>query len=468
VRTTPFSNSIEKGGDEESLHFGTRENSHGLFIHGCSLSLSSTKYVTTIDEPGSISINNTYSSKINTTTFIGGPTMPIVKLDTEFIQKQLLSLKGKRTEYCSVELPGFLVEVRSSSPGQGTYYVRYKDAAAKTRYVKIGRTTEISLNAAIKKAKAVKAEIALGADPRQELTARKAMPTFASFFIDMYMPYVEPRKRTAAKDLEYFRLRLDKAFGHLKLNQITRHQVQLFQNSLLQDEKLAPATCNHYVKLLKHALNLAVDWEILEKNPLGRIPLLDESDNKLERYLDDEELKRFVDVLHNDANRNVCNILLLALNTGCRIGELLSLLKSDVDLPNNIIRIRSCNSKSKRSRVVPLSSGALTILRQQMQLTPEFAPVFVSPTGKNYTTTSKVFGRLRNKANLPNLRIHDLRHNFASALVNDGRTLLEVGQILGHLDLKSTKRYSHLNSKTLEEAANCASDRINNVMEKVP
>jgi integrase len=213
-------------------------------------------------------------------------------------------------------------------------------------------------------------------------------------------------------------------------------------------------------------LNLAVDWEIINKNPLSRIPLLDESDNKLERYLNDVELKRFLEVLHNDANRNVCNILLLALNTGCRIGELLSLMKSDVDLPNKIIRIRSCNSKSKRSRVVPLSSGALTILRQQMQLTPDLEPVFVSPTGKNYTTISKVFNRLRIKADLKKLRIHDLRHNFASALVNDGRTLLEVGQILGHLDLKSTKRYSHLNAKTLEEAANCASDRIDNVMEK--
>jgi site-specific recombinase XerD len=393
--------------------------------------------------------------------------MPIVKLDSDFIQNKLISPEGKkRIEYCSADLPGFLVEVRYSSPKQGTYYVRYKDDTSTTRYVKIGRTTEISLNVAIKKAKAIKADIALGADPRKEINAKKAVPTFAKFFLEMYMPYVEPRKRTAAKDLEYFNLRLCKAYGQAQIDKITRHHVQMFQNKLLQDEKLAPATCNHYVKLLKHALNLAVDWEIIEKNPLSRIPLLDESANKIERYLDDEELKRFVDVLRNDSNRNVCNILLLALNTGCRIGELLSLSKSDVFLQDSYIRIRSENSKSKHSRVVNLNSGALTILHQQMQTSPELEPVFVSPSGKNYTTISKVFNRLRNKANLPNLRIHDLRHNFASALVNNGRTLLEVGQILGHLDLKSTKRYSHLNSKTLEEAANCASDRIDNVMGK--
>jgi len=390
--------------------------------------------------------------------------MPIVKLTQDFIENELQNSRNAKTiQWCSEELPGFLLELRQK---QGTYYVRYKDDAAKTRYVKIGRTTDITLADARKKAKSLKAEISLGADPRKEINAKKAVPTFAKFFLEMYMPYVEPRKRTAAKDLQYFNLRLNKAYGHMRLNQITRHHVQMFQNSLLQDEKLAPATCNHYVKLLKHALNLAVDWEIIEKNPLARIPLLDESANKIERYLDDKELKRFVDVLNNDSNRNVCNILLLALNTGCRIGELLSLLKSDVDLTNKIIRIRACNSKSKHSRVVPLNSGALTILRQQIQLSPDFEPVFVSPSGNNYTTIFKVFNRLRNKSNLPKLRIHDLRHNFASALVNSGRTLLEVGQILGHLDLKSTKRYSHLNAKTLEAAANCASDRIDNVMGK--
>lgn len=102
------------------------------------------------------------------------------------------------------------------------------------------------------------------------------------------------------------------------------------------------------------------------------------------------------------------------------------------------------------------------VQRQSLDL----EPVFVSPSGKNYTTISKVFNRLRKKADLPKLRIHDLRHNFVSVLVNSGRTLLEVRQFLGHLNLKSTKRYSHLNSKTLGEAANCASDRIDNLMGK--
>jgi hypothetical protein len=82
-----------------------------------------------------------------------------------------------------------------------------------------------------------------------------------------YFPHVATRKRTAAKDEEYFRLRLKAAFGHKRLNQITRREIQLF-HSRLRDEGLAPATCNHYLKLLKRALNLAIQWDIVEKNPV--------------------------------------------------------------------------------------------------------------------------------------------------------------------------------------------------------
>jgi site-specific recombinase XerD len=84
--------------------------------------------------------------------------------------------------------------------------------------------------------------------------------------------------------------------------------------------------------------------------------------------------------------------------------------------------------------------------------------VFINKeTGKPYTTIMKVWTRLRNKAGLPHLRLHDLRHSYASFLVNSGRTLYEVQQILGHSDSKVTERYAHLSSKTLQEAANTAS-----------
>jgi integrase len=186
----------------------------------------------------------------------------------------------------------------------------------------------------------------------------------------------------------------------------------------------------------------------------------------IENYLTDEELKRFVNVLHTDANRNVSNIILLLLNCGCRVGEILSLRWCDCDLKNRVIRITAKNSKSRRVRSVPLNPGALKILETQYHLTKDMEYCFVNPrTRTRYRTVSKVFDRLKRRGSV-SLRLHDLRHNFASMLINDGRTLYEVQQILGHSNPKVTQRYAHLTAKTLEAAANCASDRIDQVMKK--
>ena len=171
--------------------------------------------------------------------------MPIIKLTQQFINHDLQCPDGKtRSEMCDADLPGLYVEVRATSPGQGTYYLRYKDDNAKTCHQKLGRTTETTLADARKQAKILKAEIALGADPRGEEKARKAIPTYADFFNEHYLPYVKPRKRSWGKDEEMFRLRLNKVFGRQRLNQITRHKIQSFHTSL-KDEGLSASTCNH-------------------------------------------------------------------------------------------------------------------------------------------------------------------------------------------------------------------------------
>jgi integrase len=109
---------------------------------------------------------------------------------------------------------------------------------------------------------------------------------------------------------------------------------------------------------------------------------------------------------------------------------------------------------------VPLNDSALEVLRE-VDTEGAFEHVFVNrQTGKPYTSIAKVWERLRKAAGLSHLRLHDLRHSFASLLVNSGRTLYEVQQILGHSDAKVTERYAHLSKRTLRDAANSASVRI--------
>lgn len=385
--------------------------------------------------------------------------MSTLKLTQDIITNGLHCPPGKtRFELCDTELPGLYIEVRATGQGQGTYYWRYKNAAGKTSHQKLGKTTDISLAEARRQARTLKAEIRLGADPRAAEKARKAVITVAEFFNLHYLPYVKPRKRSWQRDEELYRLRIKGAFGHKRLNEITRQQIQALHSAVLA-EGLSPASADHHVKLLRQALNLAVEWSLVEKNPAAGVPLFNVA-NQVEHYLDDAELERLLDVLRTDENRTICRIALFLLSTGCRLNEALQATWSQIDRGNRVWKIPASNSKSKRIRSVPLNDSALEVIGQ-LDTEGAFEHLFVNRrTGKPYGTIMKVWSRLRKQAALPHLRIHDLRHQYASFLVNSGRTLYEVQQILGHSDPSVTQRYAHLSSKSLQEAANSASVAI--------
>jgi site-specific recombinase XerD len=239
------------------------------------------------------------------------------------------------------------------------------------------------------------------------------------------------------------------------MDKIERSNIQQFHDNL-KHQGLSAATSNHYVKLLKHVFNLAIDWGIVKSNPAVRISLFRE-DNQIERYLTEPELARLMAVLTTDDNRMVCAILLLLLATGARLGEALQARWEHINIEQRLWKIPAQNSKSKRVRSVPLNDSAIAVLSQLE--TQEY--LFVNRlTGLPYTTITKVWERIRLKANLSNLRIHDLRHQFASFLVNNGRSLYDVQMILGHSSPVVTQRYAHLSTKSLQEAANSASVQI--------
>ena len=387
---------------------------------------------------------------------LAGGFMAIVKLTQQYIDHQLVCPEGvQRIEFVSDERSGLYVEVRSASNGYGTYYLRYKDSSGKSSHQKLGRTVDISLADVLRKVKELKAEIALGADPRAENKARKAVVTFDEFFNDHYLPYVKPRKRSWDRDEELYRLRIKDVFGAKRLNQVTRLQIQTFHSGLLE-EGYAPATSNHFIKLIRHMLNLAVEWEMLDKNPASRIHMYAE-DNKIERYMNDEQLANLLEVLRTDSCRLVCLIAMFLLATGCRYSEATSARWSEVDKNKRVWRIPASNSKSKRMRPVPLNATALDVLNQ---LTTEgvYEHLFINrKTKKPYVNIAKVWERLRLEAGLPQLRLHDLRHQAASNLINSGSSLYIVQQILGHSDPSVTQRYSHLSMKSLNDASDNAS-----------
>jgi site-specific recombinase XerD len=311
-----------------------------------------------------------------------------------------------------------------------------------------------------RKVKELKAEIALGADPRAEDKARKAVITFDTLFNDHYLPYVKQRKRSWDRDEELYRLRIKDVFGVKRLNQVSRLQIQNFHSSLLAGG-LAAATANHHIKLIRHMLNLAVEWEMLDKNPASRIHMFVE-DNKIERYMNDAQLSNLLEVLRTDSSRSVCLIAMFLLATGCRLNEAISACWSQIDKDKRVWRIPAINSKSKRMRPVPLNDTAIEVLNQ-LKTEGVYERLFInSKTKKPYVNIAKVWEKLRSKAGLPHLRLHDLRHQAASNLINSGSSLYIVQQILGHSDPSVTQRYSHLSMKTLNDASDNASAIIKN------
>ena len=191
-----------------------------------------------------------------------------------------------------------------------------------------------------------------------------------------------------------------------------------------------------------------------------------DEDNKEERYMNDEQLGNLMEVLKSNASRSVCQITTFLLATGCRLNEALSATWPQIDKEKRVFRVAAKNSKSKRMRPVPLNDTAIEVINQ-LNTEGVYEYLFINKkTKKPYVNIAKIWDKIRTKAGLPNLRIHDLRHQAASNLINSGSSLYIVQQILGHSDPIITQRYAHLSMKSLNDASDSASAIIKGAMEK--
>lgn len=405
--------------------------------------------------------------------------MAIVKnLDQTYVDTQLSCPEGKpRIEIVDPQKTNLYIEVRAKNPGAGTYYYRHK-SDGKMRHIKIGRTTEMKLEEARKAALTLRATLAVPqslvakdaqvpavqeahrVQPNPVIPASPAMTdgsmTLDTFMTEHYFPYVKGRKRSAPRDDQLYRLRIKAKFGALPLPGITRRAVEKFGDELVDDEGLSHASANQHMQLMRRICNLAVGWEMLERNPLNGIKLF-HLDNQRDTYLRDDEVTRLVEVLKTHDNRMVSMIIMFLLSTGARLREGLCAEWKQIDVEKAVWKIPATNSKSKKVKHLPLNTSALWVI-EQLKSEGKALYLFPSPaTGKPYTTITRAWWVIRREAKLPsNFRIHDLRHTFASRLVSAGRSLYEVQTLLGHADPRTSQRYAHLSMARAQEASNAA------------
>lgn len=387
----------------------------------------------------------------------------IVNLTQHYIDHELSCPSGKtKIEVVDSARTGLYVLVTQAL--MSTYMFRYKSPIdSKTKHEKIARTSDISLSEARKRVTKMRGLLADGIDPRDEGKQKNPAISITEFIEVHYLPYAKQMKKTWWKDKDLWELRAKKRFDGMQLVKLTRQQFVAFHTDL-KAEGLSASSCNHYIKFLRHALNLAVEWQMLDRNPISGMKLYRE-DNQIERYLDKVELKRLFAVLHSDRNRKVCNIIELLLLTGMRVGECLSLKWKNVDLENRLLRISADDSKSKRPRAIPLSAGASKLI-SRLDTKDKYDYLFINPrTKKPLTTINKEWARIRKAAGLEDVRCHDLRHSYSSYVVQSGYSLLSVSKLLGHKDVKVSARYAHLSAAALEEASNSASAVIEDAMQ---
>jgi integrase len=382
--------------------------------------------------------------------------MPVISLSANLVRNAACPDGKGKVDYFDTNCKGLLLEIRAS--GGKTWYLRYTDARGRKRQLRIADARDLSLEQARRQADHLRGQIALGLDPAAEKATMRAVPTFAEFAAERYMPFVRGYKRSWMSDDSYLRNHLLPALGKKHLDEISKHDVIAFHQGT-RAKGYALGTCNRCLILLRYALNLAVRWEIpgVTANPTKDVPLFDDP-NKKERYLSQEEAQRLYEAVRQSDNPMLKFIVPMLILTGARKREVLDSKWEDFDLARRQWRIPT--TKAGRPRHVPLSDGVLRLLAS-VPHDDDCPWVFANPkTRKPYKSFFYSWHTARKQAGLADVRIHDLRHSFASFLVNAGRSLYEVQKILGHTQVKTTQRYAHLSQDTLIDAANAAMNAI--------
>lgn len=264
--------------------------------------------------------------------------------------------------------------------------------------------------------------------------------------LDRYEAEVVPTKspRTAKvqqRHLEYWK----EALGAYVLADVSPGAIASKRDELARGGKRAPATVNRYLAILSHAFTVAVrEWEWIEHNPVRRVRRLKEARGRV-RFLSEKERKSLLDACRTSPDRRVYPLVVIAISTGARQGELMSLRWKDVDLVRGSAVVH--DTKNGERRALPLQGHAREIIAEFRKVRRVDSDlVFVGAEGLARFPRKPWLAAVA-QAKIKDFRFHDLRHSAASYLAMNGATLAEIAEILGHKTLVMVKRYSHLSEQ---------------------
>ena len=363
------------------------------------------------------------------------------------------------------KLKGFGLRVKPS--GYKSYMVQYR-SQGRTRRVTIGAHGELTAEQARKQARILLAEVDKGGNPAEDRSMQRKAVTVKEL-ADRYLREhagIKKKPASAFRDQRLIERFILPELGSTRVEALTRADVARLHNRLGRD---TPIQANRTLAVLSKMMTLAISWGLGSgDNPCKYIQRFKE--NKRERYLSAEELATLGKVLSEAERKSrispyaVAAIRFLLLS-GARVGEVLGMRWEWVDFERSCVFLPDSKTGKK---VIPLGGSALELLEGL----PKMA-------GNPYVFPGKAFGRpiyelsgtwerIRKAAGLDGVRIHDLRHSWASEAAAAGLSLPFIGAILGHSEPSTTARYSHLANDPLKAAADRVAEKITEAMNKQP
>jgi len=298
--------------------------------------------------------------------------------------------------------------------------------------------------ASVKRAAILKGEVGIGRK-RKDITLEKAA--------EVFLAWVKINKRlNTAKDYEKCLDMVKKAFPGKRLSEL--HAFALEGYKRRRAEEGAKVRVNRELARLKTLFNKMIEWgKYAGENPVRKVKFLTENPGRL-RWLEPEEEAKLLEA----CNATVRPIVLTALHTGCRLGELVTLRWEDVDFRTGLLTVQAAYAKTGETRSIPMNP-VLTEALRQLKLDANGQPhVFLSQKGGRYHSVRTAFESALRRAGIAEFTFHDLRHTFASRLVMAGVDLTTVKELLGHKDIKMTLRYAHLSQDHKRQAVNRLAD----------
>lgn len=260
---------------------------------------------------------------------------------------------------------------------------------------------------------------------------------------------VHKEQSTLRRDFDSYS-HLKMIFAGLTLDRITPELVVGYRNKRLSGNA-SHSTILNELGLLRNAFNISIkNWRWCKENPVSQVKLNLKA-RQIDRWLSYGEQERLLIAAKNKLLEQLSDIIILALNTGMRNSEILSLKNQDVDFSRKTLVVMK--SKTKGKQTIPLNNTAFELLIRRSKVIPSSRYVFSTGQGTRITARNlnRAFYKAIKKANISSFRFHDIRHTFATRLVQSGVNLYKVSKLLGHKDISTTQRYAHHYPESLRD-----------------